>query len=78
MKTREEMIKHYNLQFFMNYKGIKVYKGIIEGEERYAWFRYNSYYEQDLITTYSLRYELKWIKHQLTSELKIGNLTPEE
>ena len=45
MKTREEMIKYYNLEFFMNYKGINVYKGNIDGEERYVWFRYNDYYK---------------------------------
>lgn len=70
MRTREEMIKYYNLQFFMEYKGIKIYKGIIDTDEYYIWFTYNNYYDQDLMTRYSTRYTLQWIKSEITRTLK--------
>lgn len=70
MKTMEEMIKYYNLQFFMEYKGIKIYKGIIDTDECYIWFTYNNYYERDLMTRYSTRYTLQWIKSEITRTLK--------
>ena len=74
--TRKEMIKQYNLKEEFEYKGVKVYKGMcgINNEESYAWFTYNDYYKSDMIIRYSTMFTLSWIKHQITKDLKLGNI----